>query len=65
MPGLCLPVEIVTAVGDTAIRQPPHEGRVLTNPQLDYEFADCAHPAIPAHRARHGVQFRSRDRRVR
>src|SRR3954471_8137282 len=65
MPGLCLPVEIVTAVGDTAIRQPPHEGRCLTNPQLDYEFADCAHPAISAHRARHRVQFRSRDRRVR
>jgi len=58
-------MEIVTAVGDTAIRQPPHERRFLTNPQLDYEFAVCAHPAIPAHRARHGVQFRSRDRRMR
>ena len=64
VPGLALPVEIVMAVSDTAIRQPPHEGRVLTNPQLDYEFADCAHPAIPAHRARHDVKFRSRDRRV-
>jgi hypothetical protein len=53
------------AVGDTTIPQPPHEGRFLTNPQLDYEFADCAHPAIPAHRARHGVQFRWRDRRMR
>src|SRR3954470_1699146 len=61
VPGLSLRVEIVTAVGDTEIRQPRQQDRLLTNPQLDYEFASCAHPAISAHRARHAVQFRSRD----
>jgi hypothetical protein len=31
----------------------------LTKPQVDYEFAGCAHFAISAHRSCHRVQRRS------